>query len=101
MKKKWTSWAGTSLVTCTGAAIDTLPTIIVSPSSCPRRDWTKNIDFWYDAIVSSPSSYTGLLAPSFLHYFLEGVSEVFYDRKAPLIFSAVDYVDGVSTIVIG
>ena len=57
------------------------------------------MDFCCDAIASSPSSWTGLSAPSFSHYFLEDVSEVFCEQEVPIIFSPGDSLDGIYMIV--
>ena len=58
------------------------------------------MDLWCDAIASSTSYWTGVSAPFFSHYFLEDVSEVFYEREVPIVFSPGTAVDRVSTIVI-
>ena len=56
------------------------------------------MDFWCDTIASYTSSWTGLLAPSFLHSFLKDVLELFCEHEPPIIFSPGVAVDGVSTI---
>ena len=76
-----------------GAALARVSTI-VCPSSCPIYD----MDLWCDSIESYTSSWTGLLEPSFSHYFLEDLLKVFCEHKALIIFSPGDAIDGVSTI---
>ena len=78
-----------------GDAVDRVSTI-----ACPYYWSIYDMDLWCDTIASYPSSWNGLLMPSFSQYFLEGVSEVLCEHKAPIVFSPGAAVDGVSTIVI-
>ena len=42
--------------------------------------------FLCDVIASSPSSFNGLSTPSFSYSFIEDVSEILCERKAPIVF---------------
>ena len=88
-------WARSANFFSPGSALDGVSTI-VCPSSWPKCD----INFFCDAIASSPSSLTGVLAPSFSYYFIKDVSDVFCESKSPIVFCAGSDIYGVSTIVI-
>ena len=77
-----------------GADIDGVYTTVL-PYSWPRC----YMYLWCNVIESSPSSWTGLSAPSFSHSSLEDVLDVFCEQESPIIFSPGDASDGLSTIV--